>query len=71
MSQLTMVANQWFGLKPVTEFIAAVFNAYKQYIRYRDTVTDLSMLSDSELKDIGINRGDIHAIAMEVYYDNR
>lgn len=37
---------------------------------YRDTYNELSKLSDRELKDIGLCRGDIHSIAMESYYDN-
>ena len=38
---------------------------------YRETVKELNQLSDKELRDIGITRGDIDSIAMETYYDNR
>ena len=34
-------------------------------------MTELHKLSDAELKDIGINRGDIHDIAMNAYYVNK
>lgn len=51
---------------------------FKNYIRksaqqraYRSTVAELSVLSDKELRDIGLTRGDIHSIAMETHYDNR
>lgn len=37
---------------------------------YRDTYNSLSKLTDKELKDIGIARGDIHSISMESFYDN-
>jgi uncharacterized protein YjiS (DUF1127 family) len=37
---------------------------------YRQTVAELEKLSDRELRDIGINRADIHSIAMETHYDN-
>lgn len=36
-----------------------------------ETIKELNKLTDKELKDIGITRGDIHSIAMEAYYDNR
>jgi uncharacterized protein YjiS (DUF1127 family) len=38
---------------------------------YRETVAELSRLTDKELRDIGITRGDIHSIAMETHFDNR
>jgi uncharacterized protein YjiS (DUF1127 family) len=38
---------------------------------YRATVKELSMLTDKELRDIGLSRGDIHSIAMETHFDNR
>lgn len=37
---------------------------------YRETYNSLSKLTDKELKDIGITRGDIHSIAMEAFFDN-
>lgn len=38
---------------------------------YRETFNELSRLTDSELKDIGISRGEIHSVAMEAFLDNR
>jgi uncharacterized protein YjiS (DUF1127 family) len=38
---------------------------------YKKTVAELSKLTDKELRDIGLTRGDIHSIAMETHYDNR
>ena len=32
-------------------------------VSYRRTVTELSSLSDAELNDIGLCRGDIHTLA--------
>ncbi len=34
---------------------------------YRDTFNQLSNLTDRELADIGIKRGDIHTIAMDAF----
>ena len=36
---------------------------YRNWRRYRDTVTELSRLSNRELSDLGIARGDIPFVA--------
>jgi uncharacterized protein YjiS (DUF1127 family) len=36
---------------------------YRNWRRYRDTVNELSRLSNRELNDLGINRADITAVA--------
>ena len=36
---------------------------YRNWRRYRDTVNELSRLSNRELNDLGINRGDIPFVA--------
>jgi uncharacterized protein YjiS (DUF1127 family) len=65
-----LVANtlNWFN-------IASRWRKYRtaadQSRAYRETVAELSRLSDAELRDIGLNRGDIHSIAMETHFDNR
>ena len=40
-----------------------VFGSYRKWRNYRRTVTELSALSNRELDDLGINRGDISYIA--------
>ena len=40
-----------------------VIRNYREWRRYRETVRELSRLSDRELHDMGISRGDIHAVA--------
>ena len=40
--------------------IAEKLNAWR---RYREAVRELSQLTDRELEDIGIRRGDIHFVA--------
>jgi len=42
----------------------------RRHYYYTKTFKDLNNLSDRELKDIGISRGEIHAIALESHYDN-
>ena len=36
---------------------------YRNWRRYRDTVAELSRLSNRELNDLGITRGDIQTVA--------
>lgn len=36
---------------------------YRNWRRYRDTVNELSRLSNRELHDLGLSRSDIHAVA--------
>ena len=45
-------------LKSISEKLAA-------WRRYRDAVRELSQLSDRELSDIGIRRGDIETIVRQ------
>jgi len=45
----------------VSYFLAKV----RAYMRYRDTVRELSMLSDRELDDLGISRFQIDSVARQ------
>ncbi len=36
---------------------------YRNWRRYRETVAELNTLSNRELADLGMARGDIHAVA--------
>ena len=68
MTALVANTTNWLGL-------AGWWKNYKahlaQHRAYRETVAELSKLTDKELRDIGLSRGDIHSIAMETHYDNR
>ena len=41
----------------------SVLSRVRAYLRYRDTVSQLSRLSDRDLADLGINRSEIRGIA--------
>lgn len=41
----------------------SVLNRFRAYLRYRETVTELSRLSDRDLADLGISRFEIQDIA--------
>ncbi len=44
-------------------FIAGIVAKVQSYLRYRETVRELSKLTDRELDDLGIVRNDIASIA--------
>lgn len=44
-------------------FTSVILSKIKSYIKYRDTVRQLSRLTDRELEDIGIARFQIDALA--------
>jgi uncharacterized protein YjiS (DUF1127 family) len=46
-----------------TMIIAHIIERARAFFRYRETVRELSKLSDRELDDLGISRGDIASIA--------
>ena len=40
-----------------------ILRNYRNWRRYRETVTELGRLSNRELADLGINRSEIHSVA--------
>ena len=46
-------------------FVSYILSKVRAYMRYRETVRELSLLSDRELDDLGISRFQIESIARE------
>ena len=46
-------------------FIVLIVSKTRAWLRYRETVRELERLSDRELSDLGIGRGDIKDIARQ------
>jgi uncharacterized protein YjiS (DUF1127 family) len=44
-------------------FTSVILSKIRAYFRFRETVAELSRLSDRELDDLGINRFEIESIA--------
>jgi len=61
MTTLTMVAG--YSFSGVANWIKKINANMAQRRSVRQAVKDLSALSDYELNDIGISRGDIRAVA--------
>lgn len=49
----------------LSELVARVSETWREYQRYRRTRTELDTLTDRELADIGLARGDIESIARQ------
>ncbi|WP_240910379.1 DUF1127 domain-containing protein [Pontivivens nitratireducens] len=54
----------------ITAFAAKKREAFVAHRVYRKTVNELSALSGSELADLGLTRGSIHATAHRAVYGN-
>ena len=65
MTQHILTLNNYL-MNPINGFLNLLKDfrqAMEDRNRINDTVKELSKLSDKELNDIGINRGDIYSIA--------
>jgi uncharacterized protein YjiS (DUF1127 family) len=46
-------------------FISYILSKIRSYLRYRETLRELSQLTDRELDDLGISRFEIDSVARE------
>jgi uncharacterized protein YjiS (DUF1127 family) len=44
-------------------FLSVILSSIRRWYRHRETVRQLSILTDRELSDIGIERSNIHTVA--------
>ena len=49
--------------KVITMFLTMIAAKIRAYLRYRETVRELSRLTDRELDDLGLSRSDIQYVA--------
>jgi uncharacterized protein YjiS (DUF1127 family) len=70
MTSIVLAVDK-IGLQSFLAWIKSLKEKRARYKAYKTTVKELERLTDHELRDIGIHRGNIRSIAMEVYYDNR
>jgi uncharacterized protein YjiS (DUF1127 family) len=49
--------------KVIAMFLSMIASKIRAYLRYRETVRELSRLTDRELDDLGLSRSDIQYVA--------
>ena len=65
MTQYVLAASEWLNFGGVVDFFRDLNRKLDDRARINATIKELSKLSDRELNDIGIARGDIYSIAHE------
>ena len=68
MIQAVMAVTENRLVSTIAEFIKLTKKNLARRITAHKTYNELNSLSDMELRDIGISRSDIRAIANEVFY---
>lgn len=68
MTALIMTADK-IGLHSVAEWFKRLNASLAHRAKVNSTIKELSKLSDRELNDIGISRGEIYSIALEAHND--
>lgn len=63
MNQVVLTVSDWMDFSVFTEFFKSVKERVKKNYEARATYRALSMLSDRELKDIGLTRSEIHHVS--------
>jgi uncharacterized protein YjiS (DUF1127 family) len=70
MTQLTLQTSRWLDFSWISTLLNTLIINHRKNKEIRQTIKALSSLSNAELRDIGISRGDIYSIAMETHYNN-
>lgn len=64
MTHLTLTLSNYLQ-SPINELLQTVggwFTKYSQYRKQQQAIRELSSLSDYQLRDMGISRGDIYSV---------
>lgn len=52
----------------ITGFFSSILDGFARYRVYRETMLELSNLSDRELADLGLHRSNLRSVAYEAAY---
>lgn len=69
LPKMTVITPVVQLFKTIFYHIAAVKESYHQARKVSETIRELSRLSNSELADIGLTRGDIYTVAHSKFSD--
>ena len=63
---ITLVAQLF---RSTLDFVVSIRTSFKEAQKVRETIRELNRLSNAELADIGLSRGDIYSIATKQFDD--
>lgn len=63
MTHYVLAAANWLDFSGVVDWFRSINDGIERRARIRSTINELNKLTDRELNDIGIARGDIWSIA--------
>jgi uncharacterized protein YjiS (DUF1127 family) len=66
MTQLVLTASEWLNISSFLDLIDDLKRRMELRKLKKETIKELSSLSDKDLSDIGIARSQIKSIAMEL-----
>lgn len=67
MTQAILAASNALHIDAVLDFFRSIIKTYVRNKNIRHTIKELNALSDKDLNDIGIARGDIYSIAHNAF----
>lgn len=70
MAMMTETRNAVAHQGLFSRLVAGLVERYTQYVTYRKCVDELAALSDRDLRDLGLHRSMIRALAREEAYGN-
>lgn len=62
---MVLTINSWLNFSAIADYFRDAAAARKRNRNVKITIKELSRLTDAELKDIGLSRGDIYSVATE------
>ena len=65
MTQYVLAATEWLNFSGLFDWVRSIKRNLAHQAKVNATINELSKLTDRELNDIGISRGDIWSIAHE------
>lgn len=71
MTQFVLEASKWINFAGILDYFREVKRSYRLSRDTQRTINELSKLSNRELTDIGLHRGDIWSVAHDIHYNNR
>lgn len=70
MTQMVLTVTNWLNFQSIADIWTNFKHNRAMAAQRRTTIRELSMLTDAELNDIGLCRGDIKSVANGTFYQD-